>query len=756
MRNISLLILLLSGLYLHAQRVGLVLSGGGGTGLAHIGVLKALEENGIPVDYIAGSSIGALVGGLYAAGYAPSTIDSLFRTEQFLLMAEGRIEDKYKYYFKENSMDGSWLQMKVNLDTNLQASLPTNLRSPALMDFEQMRRLAPVAAVSGYEMDSLFIPFRCVASDITNKRAVTFRNGDLAEAVRASISYPFWFKPIRVDGNLMMDGGLYNNFPADVMYDEFFPDVIIGCNVGNADVPPSEDDLLSQLRAMLVERTDYTIPCDNGILIQPEVKNSVFDFSDPEEQIEAGYRATIAQMPEILQATQRRVLPQQRQARRDAFHAQIKPLLFQDIRFSGLNEKQEQNVKRVLHTEALPYSIDKLKPYYFQLLANRNVSSIHPKATFNPKSDRYELDLLVKKEKALEVRFGGVLSSRPISTGYAALRYNMFNKTSSFIEANSYFGKFYTSAQVKYKVDISGKRPFSFEPVATFNRFDHFRSFNSFFQDERPAFLVLRDYWIGANMTTPLGNKGLLHIDGKYVEVKNNYYQTDDFTNTDTTDVTVFDHFNFGLRIERNSLNRKQHASSGEHLMFEFRYVNGEEKTTPGSTSPGTETERAFHSWLQAKVKLEKYFLKRSYIKFGILAEGVYSGLPFFQNFQATVIQAPVFQPTPEVKGYFIPDLRAQQYLAGGFRSIMELYKNLDIRFEGYIFQPYQGLISTAGEAATGAIVEDRSFIASGSAVYHSPLGPFWFNTSYLEGLSKPWAFSLNFGYVLFNQGAMN
>jgi len=744
MRAILVLFLSLSVGLCSGQRVGLVLSGGGGTGLAHIGVLKALEENGIPIDYMAGSSIGALIGGLYAAGYAPNTIDSLFRTERFLLMAEGRLEDKHKYYFKEHSTDGSWLQMKVDVDTSLQASLPTNLRSPALMDFEQMRSLAPVAAVSNYDMDSLFIPFRCVASDITNKRAVIFRQGDLAQAVRASISYPFWFKPIRVDGNLMMDGGLYNNFPADVMYDEFFPDVIIGCNVGNADVPPSEDDLLSQLRAMLVERTDYSIPCENGIIIQPEVVNSVFDFSDPEQQIAAGYQAAIKQMPEILQAIQRRVLPQQLDARRVTFRSGIKPLVFQNISFSGLNATQTQNVRRTLHADGLPYSIDQLKPYYFQLLANRNISSIHPKTTF------------VKKEKALEVRFGGILSSRPISTGYAALRYNLFGKTSSFVEANSYFGKFYTSGQVKYKLDISGKRPVSLEPVITFNRYDHFRSFDSFFLDERPAFLILRDYWAGMNATTPLGNKGLLRIDGKYVATENSYYQTDNFTNRDTTDVTEFDHVNFGLRIERNSLDRKQHASAGEHLLFEIRYANGEEKTTPGSTSPGTETERAFHSWLQAKIKLEKYFLKRSNIKFGMLLEGVYSGLPFFQNFQATVIQAPVFQPTPEVKGYFIQDLRAQQYLAGGFRSIMELHKTFDVRFEGYIFQPYQGLISSGGEADTGPIIEARSFIASGSAVYHSPLGPLWFNSSYLTGLREPWTFSLNFGYILFNQGSMD
>lgn len=751
-----LLIFLLSWSVAHGQKVGVVLSGGGASGLAHIGVLQALEDNGIPIDNITGSSIGALVGGLYAAGYSPNELDSLFRTDLFQLMAEGGIEDKYKYHFMKDRADGSWIQMKVDLDTSLHTSLPTNLRSPALMDFEQMRNLAPVAAISGYDMDSLFIPFRCVASDITNKRPVVFDKGDLAQAVRASISYPFYFKPIRIDGNLMMDGGLYNNFPSDVMYDEFFPDIIIGSNVGSVDVAPSEDDLISQLRAMLVEHTRYTVPCENGIIIEPKVPTSLFDFSKPEGTIAAGYEATIDKMPEILKSIGRRKLPQQIEADRKAFLSNRPGLVFQKISLTGLNSTQRQNVQRTLHFQDLPLDIDELKPYYFQLLATKNISSILPKATYDVRTKMYDLDLVIKKEKALEARFGGVLSSRPISTGYAALRYNMFDKASSYLEANSYFGKFYTSIQVKYRLDISGKRPIALEPLITLNRWDYFRGFNSFFVEERPAFIVLRERWAGMNMITPLGNKGLFKLDAKYVENDNDYYQSDAFTNKDTTDATVFRNLNFGIMVERNSLDRKQHASSGEHLKLEVRYVNGEEETTPGSTTDGSDTEFALHDWVHVKAKLEKYFLKRSNMKFGLMAEGVYSSMPFFQNFKATVIQAPAFRPTPEISGFFIDDLRAQQYLGAGAKAIYQVNKNVDVRIEGYIFQPYQDLFSSAGgETQTGSIAGDRYYIASGSAIYHSPLGPLWFNSSYFGGLEDPWAFSLNFGYILFNQNNM-
>ncbi|HRD54475.1 MAG TPA: patatin-like phospholipase family protein, partial [Flavobacteriales bacterium] len=276
--------------FAQAQRVGLVLSGGGATAMAHIGVLKALEENEVPIHCITGSSMGALVGAMYAAGYSPWEIDSLFRTDLYRIMAEGGTEARHNYFFKQDRPDASLINVRFDVDTLLQTSLPTNLRSPALLDFEQMRGFAPASAAAGYVFDSLFVPFRCVASDITAQRPVVFRDGDLALAVRASMSYPFYFKPIRVNDHLMMDGGLYNNFPSDVMYADFFPDLIIGSNVSSNSPPPTEDDLLSQLRAMMQEPTNFSVICENGIIIEPRTDISLFDFTDPGRAIDDGYR----------------------------------------------------------------------------------------------------------------------------------------------------------------------------------------------------------------------------------------------------------------------------------------------------------------------------------------------------------------------------------------------------------------------------------------------------------------------------------
>ena len=162
-RNIKILFLFLTFLSVrisYSQKVGLVLSGGGAGGMAHIGVIKALEENNIPIDYVAGSSMGALIGAMYAIGYSPEQMEKLVQSEQFRNWAYGNIEDKYVYYFKKAEDNASWLTFKLSLDSSLETTLPTNLVNPIPIDFALMELMAPAAAAAHYNFDSLMIPFQ--------------------------------------------------------------------------------------------------------------------------------------------------------------------------------------------------------------------------------------------------------------------------------------------------------------------------------------------------------------------------------------------------------------------------------------------------------------------------------------------------------------------------------------------------------------------------------------------------------------------
>ncbi|MBK7944431.1 MAG: patatin-like phospholipase family protein [Flavobacteriales bacterium] len=751
-------LLILSTAFAQAQRVGLVLSGGGASGMAHIGVLQALEENGVPVDCIAGSSMGALIGGMYAAGYSPWEIDSLFRTPQFRIMAEGGVEAKHTYSFKQGHPDATLLSLRFDLDTALQTSLPTSLRSPALLDFEQMRGFAPANTVAGGDFDSLFVPFRCVASDLTAQRAMIFRDGDLAQAVRASMSYPFYFKPIRVDGHLMMDGGLYNNFPSDVMYADFFPDIIVGSNVSGNSPPPSEDDLLSQLRAMMQEPTMFTVICENGIIIEPRTDVSLFDFSDPSKAIAVGYKAAMAQMPRILEQLEGPIPPSAIAARRAAFRARMLPMEFGEVHVEGLKRSATRYCERVIERAGVPLTTDRLKNAYFRLHADQGIAHLYPRATWNAQRGNYDLDLEVKPEKDLEVRFGGMFSSRPINTGMAALRYKLFGSASAHIEALSYFGKFYAAGQLKLRADLSTRLPIYVEPVFNLHRWDHFSGFSTFFEEVRPAFVVIREAWGGMNAGLGIGNKGLLRLDVKLAETKDRYYQTLEFSGRDTSDITWFRHATAGALLQRNSLNRKQHPNEGESLSISLRYVIGDEHTDLGSTQIEAPIEDKRHQWLIAKAQLDQYVLRKGVFKIGVLAEGQFSTMPMFQNYTASIIRAPAFQPTPESRTYFMEQFRAPKYLAGGLRTIVAVARNkFDLRLEGYVFQPYEPIVRGAdGEGVTAPALTQRYYIGAGSLIYQSPVGPVWFNLSYFDQQRARWAWSLTFGYILFTQRAQD
>ncbi|MBT5932477.1 MAG: patatin-like phospholipase family protein, partial [Flavobacteriales bacterium] len=252
------------------QRVGLVLSGGGASALAHLGVIKALEENGIPIDYISGTSAGALIGGLYACGYSPAQIEEFVLSEDFVIMAKGKISEKNQFLFRDADRSASAISFSVSKDSIIRKSIPLNVITPSFLDFEMLMKMGHVSASYHKDFDHLFVPFRCVASDVAHKKSITFSSGNLNEAVRASMTYPLYLNPIRIHDTLYFDGGLYNNFPADVMYSEFDADYIIGSNVSQNASIPDERDMFGVLVSMTTTPTSFHLPCNDGLIIFPE------------------------------------------------------------------------------------------------------------------------------------------------------------------------------------------------------------------------------------------------------------------------------------------------------------------------------------------------------------------------------------------------------------------------------------------------------------------------------------------------------
>ena len=226
------------------QSVGLVLSGGGAKGLSHIGVIKALEENGIPIDYISGTSIGSIVGGLYAVGLSPDDIISLMKTEQFRTWYTGEGEREFFTHLYSGYPTPSMITVNMKWDEKaleegirkVKISLPTSLVSPFPMDIAFVQIFSNASAAAGYDFDNLMIPFFCVSADVMKKQPYVSDSGDLGTAIRASMTFPAYFKPVKLDSLLLFDGGFYNNFPWEIMRDKYHPDVIIGAKCVKGDI----------------------------------------------------------------------------------------------------------------------------------------------------------------------------------------------------------------------------------------------------------------------------------------------------------------------------------------------------------------------------------------------------------------------------------------------------------------------------------------------------------------------------------------
>ena len=620
-----------------AQKVGLVLSGGGSSGLCHIGVIKALEENNIPIDYITGTSIGSLIGAYYAAGYSPAEMEELVKTSFFQKITRGDMPAKYTYFLKHRDEYASWQSFKVSLNTKFINNLPTNVINSVPIDYYLMETFAGVNAHAKNNFDSLMVPFRCIASDIEKNEVVVFRDGDLSSSIRASMSYPFYLRPIYIGGKLLFDGGLYNNLPTDLMYDEFYPDFIIGSSVAERSESPADDNLYLQLRHLFTSQTDFSPVCENGVLIEPWCDISIFNFEEAKRLIDSGYVATIRNMPQIKLQVERLQDKEQLKSRRAVFRAASNKdsVIFDKVEIMGVNKKVDYFIRSSIFYQNKPFSLSRLKKQYFRLTSDDKIKSVYPVALKDSTgSGFYTLKLMAKKERSFFVDIGGNISNRPISEAFLGLQYNHLGKIGFTAYANGYYGKLHGSGLAKLRFDFPARVPFYIEPVFTYSRWDYFRSSALFYDFEKPAYLIQDDKYGELNIGIPWGNVAKAVVSGGYAEWGNRYYQTDNFTKLDTADATYFD-FAYGqLSLELNTLNRKQYATEGTKLHFRGKYINGNESFYPGTTSIDSikTINSPMHQWVQFKLTFDSYIRTFKGFKIGVFAEGVYSTQDFFRN----------------------------------------------------------------------------------------------------------------------------
>ena len=751
----TILFLLFASISMNAQRVGLVLSGGGSKGVCHIGVLKALEENQIPIDYITGTSMGAIIGALYASGYTPEQIEDILTSEEVRKWASGDISGEYKFFFKEKNPNASWINVPFTLDESLSSILPTNIVSPYSMDYAFMEYFAGPSAVADYKFDSLMIPFRCVASDIDSNKAVLFEDGSLSSAVRASMTYPFYFKPIKINNKLLFDGGMYNNFPADIMKQDFGPDVIIGSKAAGNYSSPSQDNIISQIQNMLMMNTDYTIGQENGLIIEHDIgRVNVIDFSRAKSYVDSGYVQAYRQMADIKSLILTRRKHADLREMREQFKNRQPDLIIDTVYTRGVNRPKSIYIAKQLMQGEHYINMDELKKGYFRLIADNKFDFIYPQLTYNTSSGYYDLYLNVDRTEQFVAEFGGNISTSAVNEAFVGLQYNSLGKVATSLYTNAYFGRFYSSFKFDGKFDFPSRLPYFIQFGYIYNHRDYFKNTTYFFEDKDPSFLIDNENLTYLQLGLPFGNTGKILSGLNFGRVKEEYYQTNTFTRLDTADVTHFDLVSPFFKVELNSLNRKQFPSAGARLMLNMRYITGKETNTPGSTMEENELATQKHDYFSLNMVYDNYFDSFQSIKFGFYSELYLSNQKLFNNYTSSILAAKAFEPIPEIKTLFLPNYRAFNYGALGLKAVFSIMKNLDFRLEGYVMQPYRQISQDflTRKAVFGKEFEDRSVIGSSTLVFFSPVGALGLSVNYYDRTRDSFSVFLNFGYILFNR----
>ncbi|WP_439181817.1 patatin-like phospholipase family protein [Carboxylicivirga taeanensis] len=283
-------------------KIGLVLSGGGAKGLAHIGAIKVLEEAGIRPDYITGTSMGSIIGGLYASGYTAAEMDSIVKNIDWAVVLSDQVP--LKDVVPEEKADYNRFQLEFDMSRE-GLSLPAGMVRGQRIS-EMLSELTwHVACCETF--DELPIPFRCVAVDLIEGKPYVFKDGNLAQAMRASMAIPSVFTPVEKDSMYLVDGGVLDNFPV-LLCREMGADIIIGVNVGSSNKPHKDElkgisDIL-MTSAMIgsnivleesLKATDYLITPE----LSPYTSASFFDGKFIVERGEQAARKQFAELKKL-------------------------------------------------------------------------------------------------------------------------------------------------------------------------------------------------------------------------------------------------------------------------------------------------------------------------------------------------------------------------------------------------------------------------------------------------------------------------
>ena len=733
------------------RSVGVVMSGGGAKGLYHIGVLEALEENGVPIDYVAGTSMGSIIAAMYAAGYSPAQMREIVASGVVKEWVSGRIDPRYTPYYRQIGHNPSFISVRLNLGSSGKRFRVTNLISSTPIEMALTELFAPASAAAGGDFDRLMVPFLCVSSDMNAREPVVMRNGDLCEAVRSSMSIPLVFKPMKVDSMLLYDGGIYDNFPWRPLDVGFRPDLIVGsiCTAGNT--PPGEDiNILDQAFMLAMHDTDYDLPKGRSVTVRRAVDVNMLDFDSAVAVMDSGYADAMAVMPQILERVSERWSPQRYAERREEFRAKCPPLVFNDYKLEGLSPAPEAYIRDFVKVDRRtpgrqrPMGFSELRDNLYAVLADGDFTMDFPHVTYDTVKERYSFRAKFHTKPNFKITIGGNVSSTAFNQAYIGVNYQTIGRVGQQLGADLYLGPIYTWGTIGGRTDFYAWKPIFLDYSYNFavRNFRH-GSFGNVTKIDNTRQVKNSESFFSVAAGMPLAHRGvfLIRANGGHV----NYRYDSDELFADDTDHSRYSFFGIKAELARNTLDKFLYPRRGSDLKLSGIFDKYEPFDAKKFLS------RTPRQWFGARFTWDKYFDMPgcSWLSLGLNVDGVITNHPEFTTEGATVMSMPAYEPVPHAQMIYMPDFRGRRFAAGGIMPTFDLMHNFFLRTGFYaMFREKRSFVP----GVSGPVEDKRwHYIAEASLVYHTPIGPVSLAlTKYDLRNWKNMYLTFNFGYAIF------
>lgn len=739
------------------QRVGLVLSGGGARGIAEIGVIKALEENDIPIDYITGTSIGAIVGGLYASGYSPDEMMELVKSKMFLEAATGNIEARYRYQFFKPEPTPSMLNLNLAPGSmSLSPILPSSLISPMPMNFYFMAIFARYTAQCGGDFNKLFVPLRTVASDMTLKEAKVWSDGQLTDAVRSSMSFPIVFKPVTYDGHLLYDGGIFDNFPVDVMRRDFNPDIMIGVDIHSTDTIRHFPDIIQQLDRLVTRPQSYDMPDSDGIKLRINLNRfTLLDFDKADEIYEIGYRHGL----EMVDSIRKRVTARRPAAvvaeRRRQFKDATPRAYFDSVDVEGGTPSQNEYIK-YLFTAQHPdtFGLQSALDAYTMAVSTGRFKDLEPEAVYDSTDGLFSLKLDASVKNPIDIGIGGYVTSSTNSMLFLSLGYNSLDNRSINASISGWIGQSYLAGMLDTRLLLTRKHVSSVNFEAVVWRQKFFENDKLFYQDDSPAFITQLETFTRLKYSRAINRQAIFSAGAAYGHTDDRFYNNDESIVNASTDrnKTIRDLGQISARWTYSNIDDPTLPVEGRYIGVLGQGVWERYHFIPGApvSRSADSPEKGHDKWLQLEVRYRDYFNLSRRWSLGIESDIIVSNRHLLRDYNASIVNAPAFNPTPSSYNVFNPQRSANSFVTAGVVPVYRFNDRLTARLALHGFLPMRPICQDAdGNACYGRWFSRASLYSELSASLKLPFGNLTAYGSYETSRGNHWSVGISFGYFI-------